>query len=236
MDRERAVKEFPVWAFASDAGEPKEKQKFFFPEWVDQFKRKHTVTIVGATALLVWTLVTCGITGNIVKHNTEQVVTDRLTHEWRANMQAYVDEQEQQRIASNLLTGEASLQAAIDAEAEPLARFINGYMTKGNATQERAKTAAWCVVVRVDNPSYPSTVQAVIEQERQWQFYDANARVRQSDLDLAKEVLNMWHQGRYPNGLTNEFVYMEWTPTDIVLRNTWEKNSKTGYWRITENA
>ena len=246
MDANKAREEFPIWARMPIPApvhiveetewrdmEKDQEQKWKWPLKVrlEPFWKKYMILIILCICLPIWTAAACLITGTIVRRNTEAEVTDRLNHEWRGRIQSYLDEQEQQRMASSLLTGEESRQAAMDAEADAIARLLYGY--RNNSLRDR-KTLIWCVLMRTDNGAYPNTVEAVIDQEQQWMFYSEENPVRQDDRDLALEQLQAWHEGRYPSGLATDYVYAEWTQSDIVLRNTWEKNSRTGYWRMPE--
>ena len=244
MEEKVAREEFPIWAglpvpvHIVEETEWRDMEKDQEQEWkwpltvrFGPFWKKYMILIILCICLPIWTAAACLITGTIVRRNTEAEVTDRLNHEWRGRMQSYLDEQEQQRMASSLLTGEESRQAAMDAEADAIARLLYGY--RNNSLRDR-KTLIWCVLMRTDNGAYPNTVEAVVDQEQQWMFYQSNNPVRQDDRDLALEQLQAWHEGRYPSGLATDYVYAEWTQSDIVLRNTWEKNSRTGYWRMPE--
>jgi hypothetical protein len=156
-------------------------------------------------------------------------VTDRLTHEWRGRMQAYMDHQEQQRMAEGLLTGEASKQAAMEVDADWLARLAGPY-----ATKRMQRTVIWNALVRVANPDYPNTVEGVVNQPQQWMFYSETNPIKADVREMALEELKLYYDGRYPAGLSNDYVYGEWSATDYVLRDRWEKNSMTSYWRYPE--
>ncbi len=127
------------------------------------------------------------------------------------------------------MTGDASLQAAMDEESDAIARVI-GTMT----TKRMKQTMIWNILVRVDSPFYPNNVKDVVGQPQQWMFYDEKNPIRDDDKQLALEQLKLWHEGRYPAGLSANYVYGEWSTNDYVLRDNWEKNSKTNYWRFPE--
>ena len=242
MDRERAMAEFPGWAMVPVSrpvritDEPEWKDEEPKPEWklpvsdrMKEFWKKHAVLIACCAFLPLWTAGSCGITAAIVRNNTEVEVTERVKHEMLGNMQSYLDQQEQQRMAESLLTGEASRQAAMDADADWLARLAGPY-----ATKRMQLTVIWNALVRVANPDYPDTVEGVVNQASQWMFYKPDNPIRADVRELAMEQLKLFREGRYPAGLSNSFVYGEWSATDYVLRDRWEKDSRTCYWRMPE--
>lgn len=246
MTIERAREEFPQWAMITVTGpqrrviddaewtdaEPKKLEwKLPISDRARAFWKKHLILIVACLFLPLWTAGACWITASIVRHNTEVETEERVRHEMNGNMQSYLDQQEQQRMATGLLTGADSLQAAMDSEADALAKLLYGY--RNNSLRDR-KTLIWCAIARADSNAYPGTIEAVVNQSQQWMFYSENNPVREDDRQLALEQLKLWHDGKYPAGFSNEFVYAEWSQNDIALRNTWEKNSKTAYWRMPE--
>lgn len=186
---------------------------------------------VGAIQLAVWTLITCGATYFIARHNTTETVTARVTSELRAGFNQYLADLEYERSAEQFLTGDESLQTAMDAEADSLARLLYGY--RNNSLRDR-KTLIWCVLARVDSKAYPGSVAGVVDQAKQWMFYSIDNPIREDDRQLALEQLQLWHEGKYPAGFSDDYVYAEWTASDIALRNTWEKDSSTSWWRFPE--
>ena len=195
-------------------------------EW---FLKRYGLAMTAILLLAVYTVGLCVVTGSIVRHNTEAEVTERVTAQMRGEFQQYMVQQEQERMASGLLTGEASLQSTMNAEADAIARAIGPMSTK-----RQKQTMIWNILVRVDSKTYPNTVQEVIAQPQQWMFYDEKNPIREDDRTLALEQLKLWHEGRYPAGLSTTYVYGEWSQTDYVLRDKWEKDSRTNYWRMPE--
>lgn len=115
----------------------------------------------------------------------------------------------------------------LNAEANMLARVLYG--VKDNDTDD-LKTYCWCVFNRVDNPAFPSTIEEVVAQPQQWMRYDETSPILENLYQLAREQLDAWHTGeRRPVG--NEYVFMNWTPRDIVLRDNFKEGSATRYWR-----
>lgn len=228
MTVERAMKEFPVWSVmpAVEREEPKALKRELKKEW---FVKRYGLAIAAILALAVWTAATGLITGSIVRHNTEIEVTERVTSEMRAGFQEYLEEQKRAESARYFLSGDASREAAMNQEADAIARVIGTMSTK-----RQKQTMIWNILCRVDSPAYPGTVQEVIAQPQQWMFYDEGNPIREDDRTLALEQLKLWHEGRYPSGLSSAFVYGEWSQTDYVLRDSWEKNSRTNYWRMPD--
>lgn len=202
-------------------------------ETARKFWKKYRISILAAAGLTIWTLITCGGTAAIVRHNTTEEVTARVTSELRAGFQQYLADQEYERSAAQFLAGDESLQTAMDAEAESLARLLYGY--RNNSLRDR-KTLIWCVLARVDSKAYPGSVAGVVDQKQQWMFYSLDNPIRQDDKDLALEQLKLWHEGKYPAGFSDDYVYAEWSQSDIALRNTWEKDSSTSWWRFPEGS
>lgn len=230
----------PIYAAADPVRiyDPKRKQsekplRMEAEEKARNFWKKYRLSILAAAGLTIWTLVTCGITGAVVRNNTTKEVTAQVTSELRAGFQAYLDQQDYERSASAFLAGEASLQTAMDLEADSLAKLLYGY--RNNSLRDR-KTLIWCVLARVDSSAYPGSVEGVVDQQKQWMFYSSDNPIREDDRQLALEQLKLWHEGKYPAGFADDYVYAEWSSSDIALRNTWEKSSGTSWWRFPEGG
>lgn len=190
-----------------------------------RFIRRHGITVAALALLAAWTLCVSSISKHNARVETEERLSAQYAAEYEAKLQAYIDEQE----AISRKSGDESLQAQMDSEADALARAIGPMSTK-----RMKQSMIWNILVRVDSPLYPDTVEGVIAQPQQWMFYDAENPIRDDDRDLAREQVERWHEGRYPAGLTVEHVYGEWSGDDYVLRDTWEKTSTTNYWRMPE--
>lgn len=201
-------------------------------EWEERkyrFVKKYAIAAACLVGLIIWTVVACAITAAVVRKKT----TESVTSELRAGFQQYLRDQDYQNSAANFLTGEASFEAALDADSEWGARLIYGYLTHGNITTAQAKAIICCVEARA-NSGYDSSFQNAVRHEKQWQWYSDDNPVRDEDKELVKSVLRDLRQKKYPNGFTDQFIYMEWQPGDVVLRNEYTTNSKTKYWRYPE--
>lgn len=150
----------------------------------------------------------------------DTAIYERMMQEYRAEQIAA--EEEARRAAA-----EDPYQLQLNAEAELLSRVLYG--VKDNKTED-LRTYCWCVFNRVDNKSYPSTLEEVISQPSQWMRYSEDNPVLESLYQIARKELDAWHTSHRP--ITSDYVYMSWSPSDIVLRNAWKEGNGTHYWRI----
>lgn len=230
MNELKARSLVPAWATAEiPAGNsaPKFRRKVMnrMSRRTEKFIRDHMLTVLLIVVVCLEGMIVSAGTAHRVRKETE----DRLAAEYAAQLEAYKAEQARQIQAEYFLTGEASREAAMNQEADAIARAIGPMKTK-----RMKMTMCWNILARVDNPAYPGSVKEVVEQPQQWMFYTADNPIREDDREIALRQLRMWHEGRYPSGLTAEMVYAEWSENDYVLRDTWEKTSSTNYWRMPE--
>lgn len=190
-----------------------------------RFIRHHGITVVALALFVAWTFGVSAVSKHNARVEAEERLSAQYAAEYEAKLQAYIDEQDAIRRA----VGDESLQAQMEREADALARAIGPMKTK-----RMKQSMLWNILVRVDSPFYPNMVEDVIAQPQQWMFYDERNPIRDDDRALALEQLQFWHEGRYPSGLTAEFVYGEWSSDDYVLRDTWEKTYSTNTWRMPE--
>lgn len=230
MEEKMAREELKIWGEKPRIREPKKEKlpmKMRILLFFEGFIKRNAIAmlVIAALALEGWAVAI------YTEKRVTKEVTASVTAELRQGFQKYLDEMERQRMASGLLTGEASLQAAMEDEAKAIAKLLYGY--RNNSLRDR-KTLIWCVLARVDSNAYPNTVEAVVDQAKQWMFYQSNNPVRPDDQELAMEMLKEWHDGKYPAGFSSEFVYAEWSAHDIALRNEYQTSSKTKYFRYPE--
>ena len=114
----------------------------------------------------------------------------------------------------------------LKADAEELAKVLYG--VRDNSSDDM-RTYAWCVLNRVDNPSFPNTLEEVVEQKSQWIRYSNENPVLEEYYQIALEILGVWHDGHRP--VSSDYVFVNWTDNDIVLRDNWAEGSGTHYWR-----
>lgn len=190
-----------------------------------RFIRSHGILCAAILALILWTALILIISGAVFTRKTEKALTAKYDAEYEARFQAFQEE----LIELNTPTPDQEAEAQIRKEADMIARVI------GTMSSKRMKQSMlWNILMRVDSPYYPNTVEEVVNQPQQWMFYNASNPVRDDDVNLALEQLRLWHAGRYPAGLSSTFVYGEWSEHDYVLRDTWDKSYKTNYWRMPE--
>lgn len=188
-----------------------------------RFLRRYGILLLSVLLLVIWTAATC----TIAAHNARVETEARMAAEYAEQIREFYAEEEARQLAANAAQQTAAAQ--MEREADAIARVIGTMATKRMKT-----TMVWNILARVDNPAYPGSVEAVIEQPRQWIFYSESNPIREDDRELALEQLRLWHEGRYPAGLSNSFVYGEWSESDYVLRDSWDRNSRTNYWRAAE--
>ena len=183
--------------------------------------------LIGKYVLLfaVYTIIVCSLSAHSARA--------KAIAETSARYEAQIAEETAEREAAERAAAEAAQRAAavqIDqerAEAEMLARLLYG--VKNNSTDD-LYTMAWCVLNRVDNPAFPSTVEAVINQPLQWMGYSADNPVLENLYRIADDVLTVWRSGGH-RPVSNEYVYMSWSESDIVLRDNFTESRATHYWR-----
>ena len=183
--------------------------------WVASMACKYALVLLGA---VLYTL--------LVARGAEAKAA-RKYEAWQERwVNEYITQQEAARLGMPVDPHEAQL----DAEAQALARVLYG--VKDNSTDD-LRTYCWCVFNRVDSPEYADTLEEVIEQPSQWMRYDPENPVIENLYQLAREELEAWHNGA-TRPCSADFIYMTWSPLEIVLRNTWTNGSSTRYWRIKE--
>jgi hypothetical protein len=117
----------------------------------------------------------------------------------------------------------------IELEAEYIARVIYG--TARNHAESDKRAVVWCILNRVEHYAHPNTVAEVCKQPKQWMGYSNDNPVLTENYDLALEELKIWHgDGHRPVG--NEYIYLSWSSKEILLRDTFEENKNTHYWRM----
>ena len=130
-------------------------------------------------------------------------------------------------MGKRIVTGSDSKAAAMREDAKAIAKVLYG--VKGN-NENDLRTLVWCVLNRVDNKGYPGTVAEVVAQDRQWMGYSDSNPVLDDLFNLALGELDIWYGGIRP--CSPDFVFMNWTPSEITLRDTFEFSSKTHSWSV----
>lgn len=117
----------------------------------------------------------------------------------------------------------------IEREAEYIAKVIYG--TARNHADSDKRAVVWCILNRVEHYAHPNTVAEVCEQPKQWMGYSDGNPVLDDIYDLALEELKTWYSGGH-RPLSNEYIYLTWSSKEILLRDTFEENRSTNYWRM----
>lgn len=117
----------------------------------------------------------------------------------------------------------------IEKEAEYIAKVFYG-MDRNHA-DSYLRAIAWCIFNRVEHHAHPDTVIGVCEQPKQWIGYSPDNPVLEEHYELALAELKIWYSGGHrPMG--NQYIYLTWSSKEILLRDTFEENKKTNYWRM----
>lgn len=181
--------------------------------------RRNAEKLLRVVLLVALVLIPC----LVVKHNT----TVKLKKEFEVQLAEAMSQVEQatvDRLAVQYGTVEdAAAKAAMDSEARTLAKMLYAYQ---HNTDAGLKSACWCALNRVDSKYYPNTVQEVCEQKSQWMGWSEDNPVTQRLYDIAYEQIALWHDGIH--AISSEFVYMEWTPSEITLRTNF--TGKGHFW------
>ena len=197
-----------------------------FLQAADRWNAKRDLWLAGLAGK--YALIVLGvILYTIIVARAVQAKEAKHYEEWR---ERYVTEFLAQRDAEAAGMPVDPYEATLQAETEDLARVLYG--VKDNSTDD-LRTLCWCVFNRVDNPEFGDSIAEVVAQPKQWMGYSEDNPVIESLYKLAREELLAWREGAVrPCG--NDYVYMQWSPNEIVLRNTWVNSSRTRYWRIKE--
>lgn len=80
-----------------------------------------------------------------------------------------------------------------EAEVEYIAKTIFG---EASVVPSRARRAAvaWCILNRVDSPSFPNTVEEVVTARYQFSGYRPDCDPPEEYRELARDVLRRWHR------------------------------------------
>ena len=117
----------------------------------------------------------------------------------------------------------------IEREAEFIAKVIYG--TARNHADSDKRAVVWCILNRVEHYAHPNTVAEVCEQPKQWMGYSSDNPVLADIYDLALAELKTWYSGGH-RPMNNEYIYLTWSSKEILLRDTFEENRNTNYWRM----
>lgn len=176
--------------------------------------------ILSVVCKLVLILIALSVYAASVNRYYEQKAEIRF----QRKLQEYAEAEEQ---AAKEMAEQDPLEIWIKQDAEVVARVLYG--VKDNK-REDLRTYCWCVFNRVDNPAFPNTLGEVVDQANQWMRYSPNNPVLESLYQIAYTEVKAWRTGEH-RPVSNEYVFMNWTPTDICLRDNFRESSGTHYWR-----
>lgn len=191
------------------------------------FVRRYGILLATLALFAGWSLGLSTLTARWVEKEVTVRLSAQYAAEYEARMNAYISQQE----AIERVLGDGSMQAQMEREADAITQVIGKMKTKRMKLSE-----TWNILMRVDSPLYGNTIEEVVSVPGQWMFFEPDGKnpIRDDDRALVLEQVRLWHEGRYPAGLTTDFVYGEWSENDYVLRNKWQKDSTTEYWRFPE--
>jgi hypothetical protein len=250
MEERKARAMFPVWSEDDDV-------KRYRPDYARPEKRnqkaprevKNTTSIwtgivdaangfIRRNLIAILVLTAFALEGWIVavytEHKVSREVRQTVEAEMRQSFAVYLEEQEQKRQAANLLTGDASLQAAIDAMVEPVARHIAGLRMDRGVTVNGAKTYVWGVdFSRLASGKYGRTIEEVLAGNIEG--YKEDHAVRQEDRDISRELCTAYMHGERPNKWTPDLEFAEINADgSVTARNKLKTDSTTRFWGYEE--
>lgn len=117
----------------------------------------------------------------------------------------------------------------IEKEAECMAKVFYGM--DRNHEDSHLRAIAWCIFNRVEHFAHPDTVIGVCEQPKQWIGYSPDNPVLIEHYELALAELKIWYSGGH-RPMNNSYIYLTWSSKEILLRDTFEENRNTNYWRM----
>ena len=216
----------PVWsATDAESAAPKmqRKEKKSMNRYLEDFIRRHMITLLLAVLMLLEGLLVGWGTAHKVRKETEA----RLAEEYAAQLEQYKADQAYQAQAAHWLSGDASREAFINQEILAGAKLI-----AKEANDQVKGTKLGVAIARMMNPNYPGTIQEVAAQENQFMFYSADNTYTQHDWDLAESMIRPFYEdGVLPNGLTQDMVYFEWNGNSGTARDSYETTTGMSTWR-----
>ena len=194
----------------------------------ERLKRKYGILLIGTFALAAYTMLLCCITGTIVHHNTIYDMEQEIAAEYEARLEAYKAEQAYQLQASHWLSGEASLEAQINKEADLLAKGMQIWKN------DRAKgTFIWNALMRMESSLYPGNLEEILSAPKQYDWWSEKNPITAADRELAISILKDYHAGIWPSDLTIKHIYLEMRDggNDCVLHTAYDHSGNDNQWR-----
>lgn len=198
--------------------------KLFSHPVVQRFFLRHTMAIVVIAVLAGWTLCCVAIT----KHNTRLEVTQELSQKYEQEYQSKLAQFIEQWEADHVIPEDVALQHKMEAEATIMAQAAYGVRNVAGSIND-ITTYYWCMLCRVNNKIYPSTIEDVLIQPNQWMGFSTDNPVLEEYYQAALEQLNTFYNGHLP--VDESFVFCEWNNTGkFMLRNDYNATKTTDYW------
>ena len=168
-----------------------------------QLKKRYGLLLIGAFALAAWTIFTCCITGTIAHHNAWQEAKEWYDQAYEDAVEEYKSQRALADQAAYWKSGDASLEAQINTEADLLSRVDIW------TTDEAFLTFVCNVWVRTLRADYPGSVVEVLQQPGQYDFFNENKPIDEHRRDIARELLWKLHKNVFPTDLTVNFAWLE---------------------------
>ena len=235
MEEKFAREMFPVWASGEAVrilDEPTEQEtiptRLLLTLKKEKFIKDHGILIAVAMIGLFLSVAVGVITGTIVKRNTEREVEIRM----RGEFQAYLEQQEQERRAAQFLTGDSSLNAAIEDLTKSLSVHVASLRMERNVTKKGAEVYAWVDCARLASGLYGKTIEDVLNnKDNSVEGYIPGHAVRNEDTEIARRVATDYLNGKYPDRYYTgmQFAVIN-ADGSVTARDMLFTNHKTRYW------
>lgn len=213
---------FPVWASPEavrilDEKPEQEKPPFRHRMTVKQerFIKRYAFAIGFVIALAVYSVLIGCITGTIVRRNT----IIEMEAQYRGQMQMYLDEQEQQRMAKSIVTGDESRAAAMKADAKEVAKALYGirnFISVYHYTETDLRTYARCIFNRSESKGV--SVHEIVSAKDQFIGYSEDNPVMDEYYNLALKFVDRWYYEE-TKPMSADYQWAELTPDGVFLVN-----------------
>ena len=167
-------------------------------DW-DRLIKRYGIVVAGAALFTLYTIVLswCVHAGAV-----KQVRAD-MEIEYNNRLEEYKSEQARASQAEYWLSGEASLENQINTETDMLSRVDIW------TTDDAYLTFVCNVWVRVLRGDYPNSVEEVLKQEKQYDFYDETKPIDEHRQEITKPLLRKLHSGVFPANLKTDYAWLE---------------------------
>lgn len=191
---------------------------------LERFKKRYGILLIAAAVFTIYTI----ILSASVESRTEKRVWSEARAEYAAQLEAYKAEQAEAAQREHWLSGDASLEAQINRDAEDLCREAVVWKS------EKAIYSSWgCVIARMMNPQYPDSIRAVLEQKGAFDYYSSDTKVDSGLFQKAVEFMRAYYNGMIPADLTQNHVIIEMRDggNDCVVHSVFGGGAGDDPWR-----